>query len=159
MRCPKCKQNRDQVLDSRETQSGEAVRRRRECLACGARFTTYERFDVEDLQVIKRDGRREPFNRDKMLGGLARACEKTPVQREQLERIVSLVEEKIAAAPERALDSEAIGELIMEQLKPLNSVAYVRFASVYRRFAEMEDFIALARGLKTAKPATARRRK
>ncbi len=150
MRCPQCAANRDQVLDSRESSAGDAVRRRRECLACGARFTTYERIDREDLEVVKRDGRREPFLRDKLLGGLLRACEKTPVEREQLEKIAAQIEERIAASPGRAVKSTLLGEWIMEALKPLNHVAYVRFASVYRGFAEMEDFIALARVLKSS---------
>ena len=149
MRCPQCAANRDQVLDSRESSGGDAVRRRRECLACGARFTTYERIDREDLEVIKRDGRREAFHRDKMLGGLLRACEKTPVEREQLEKIAAQIEDRIAASPGRAVKSTLLGEWIMEALKPLNHVAYVRFASVYRGFAEMEDFIELARVLKS----------
>ena len=157
MRCPRCKNNQDQVLDSREVQSGEVVRRRRECLDCGARFTTYERLDLDDLRVVKRDGRREPFNREKMMGGLLRAGEKTPVGRDQLEALVSLIEEKIAAAASREMSSEAVGELTMEQLKAINQVAYVRFASVYRRFAEMEDFIDLAKRLQ--KPAARKRGK
>jgi transcriptional repressor NrdR len=157
MRCPRCKNNQDQVLDSREVQSGEVVRRRRECLDCGARFTTYERLDLDDLRVVKRDGRREPWSREKMMGGLLRACEKTPVNRDTLEGIVTLVEERIAAAASREMSSEAVGELIMEQLKAINQVAYVRFASVYRRFAEMEDFIDLAKRLQ--KPPARRRGK
>jgi transcriptional repressor NrdR len=141
MKCPYCAKNRDRVVDSRESRSGENIRRRRECLGCKRRFTSYER--VEDLpaMVIKKDGRREIFDPQKILGGLLRACEKRPVPRRALEEIVESITAMASDWTDREIPSEAIGQKVMERLKDLDKVAYVRFASVYRKFEDVEAFL------------------
>jgi transcriptional repressor NrdR len=141
MRCPYCAHLEDRVVDSREAQEGQATRRRRECLRCGRRFTTYER--VEDVlpQVVKKDGRREAFDRRKIVEGLQRACQKRPVSREQIDDLVSAVERRVQELGEREVASHVVGEAVMERLRALDAVAYVRFASVYRAFADVGEFM------------------
>ena len=140
MKCPFCGHIQDRVVDSRESKEGEAVRRRRECLACQKRFTTYERSDEIPYMVVKKDGRRERFERQKILAGLLRACEKRPVSMGKLEALVDEVESKVADSPERECSTAGIGELLMERLRQIDKVAYVRFASVYRDFQDEQEF-------------------
>jgi transcriptional repressor NrdR len=142
MTCPFCAHREDKVIDSRESKEGDVIRRRRECLSCGRRFTTYERSDEIPYMVIKKDGRREKFDRQKVLAGLLRACEKRPISMARLAEIVDEVETRLADSPERELATTAIGELLMERLKGLDKIAYVRFASVYRDFQDVEAFLA-----------------
>lgn len=127
-------------MDSRPTEDGLAIRRRRECNACGNRFTSYERVEEKPLLVIKRDGRHEEFNRDKILAGIVRSCEKRPVELEIIEEIVDLVEKKVRKAP-KEIPTVEIGEFIMERLQNIDQIAYVRFASVYRQFKDVTDFV------------------
>jgi transcriptional repressor NrdR len=141
MRCPYCGYKEDKVVDSRSTSDGSAVRRRRECLKCGRRFTTYEYVEEMSLMVIKKDGRRESFDRKKLLAGIVKACEKRPISIEKMEEIVSSVEHTIQRRASREIASQAIGEFIMEKLKHLDDVAYVRFASVYRQFRDISQFM------------------
>jgi len=141
MRCPYCGHLEDRVVDSREQIDGAQVRRRRECARCARRFTTYERLDEVPTLVIKRDGRREPFDRGKVLAGLLRACEKRPVTLRQLEDAADAVEAAINNKDEREIRSEEIGQILMRSLRGLDQVAYVRFASVYRRFEDVEQFL------------------
>jgi transcriptional repressor NrdR len=142
MTCPFCAHREDKVIDSRESKEGDVIRRRRECLSCGRRFTTYERSDEIPYMVVKKDGRREKFDRQKVLAGLLRACEKRPIGMAKLAEIVDQVETRLADSPERELATTAIGELLMEKLKGLDKIAYVRFASVYRDFQDVEAFLA-----------------
>ena len=141
MKCPFCAYKEDKVVDSRATQEESAVRRRRECLKCGKRFTTYEYIEEVSLMVIKKDGRREPFDRKKILSGIIRACEKRPVGIEKMEDIVIQVERAIQKKSDREVLSSKIGELVMEKLKLMDDVAYVRFASVYRQFKDVGQFM------------------
>ena len=141
MRCPYCGYKEDKVVDSRATQEESAVRRRRECLKCAKRFTTYEYIEEVSLLVIKKDGRREPFDRKKVLAGVVRACEKRPIGMEKMEEIVTQVERGIQKKSDREVPSGRIGELVMENLKQLDDVAYVRFASVYRQFKDVGQFM------------------
>lgn len=141
MKCPFCGYKEDKVVDSRATAEESAVRRRRECLKCGKRFTTYEYIEEVSLMVIKKDGRREPFDRKKMLSGVVRACEKRPVSLEKMEEIVTQVERAIQKKSDREVSSSRIGELVMEKLKIIDDVAYVRFASVYRQFKDLGQFM------------------
>ena len=152
MRCPYCGHLEDRVVDSREAQEGQATRRRRECLGCERRFTTYER--VEDVlpQVVKKDGRREAFDRRKIQEGLQRACQKRPVSREQIDELVSSVERRVQELGEREVQSHVLGEAVMELLRDLDQVAYVRFASVYRAFTDVGEFMSELEGL-TRDPA------
>jgi len=129
------------VLDSRQTEEGASIRRRRECTACGKRFTTYERLDEVPLMVVKKDGRREPFARTKILNGILRACEKRPISLQTIEEMVDKIEKTVRANLEHEVSSGAIGELVMEHLRELDDVAYVRFASVYRQFTDIDRFI------------------
>ncbi|MBE3578223.1 MAG: transcriptional repressor NrdR [Limnochordales bacterium] len=140
MRCPYCGHLDTRVLDSRATDEGQAIRRRRECLQCGERFTTYERVEMSPLVVVKRDGRREPFDRQKILNGLLLACTKRPVPLAALENLVSEVERELERRGEREVSSQEIGELVMARLRRLDDVAYVRFASVYRQFGDLQRF-------------------
>lgn len=142
MRCPHCGDRENRVLDSRSSEEGMAIRRRRECLTCGKRFTTYERLEEEPLVVLKKDGRREPFDRQKILKGLRKACEKRPLSFETLEKIADKVEWAIRNRAENEVSSAVIGEYIMQQLKEVDEVAYVRFASVYRQFKDLDIFMA-----------------
>ena len=147
MRCPYCAHPEDRVVDSREAQEGQATRRRRECLGCGRRFTTYERIEDVLPHVVKKDGRREPFDRRKILEGLERACQKRPVSREQLDDLVSTVERHVQELGEREVPSHVVGERVMERLRSLDAVAYVRFASVYRAFTDVGEFMSELEGL------------
>jgi transcriptional repressor NrdR len=127
-------------VDSRESKEGDAIRRRRECLACDRRFTTYERIDEVPYMVVKKDGRREKFDRQKVLGGLLKACEKRPVSMAKLSDLVNRVESKVSDSPDREISTTEIGEFLMENLRDLDKIAYVRFASVYRDFQDEEAF-------------------
>ena len=140
MRCPKCGHLDDKVLDSRAAHEGKAIRRRRECLACSYRFTTFEEILKDELSVIKRDGRREDFSRQKLLSGITRACLKRHVTNEQIDRIVDSVVETLQRRDTTDIPSAEIGELVMRALLKLDQVAYVRFASVYQRFDDVEQF-------------------
>lgn len=140
MRCPKCGKSEAKVIESREVSGGESIRRRRECLGCSNRYTTYERIERPNLIVVKKDGTRELFDRKKILAGLDRACQKTPVTALQREEVVAAVENQVYSLDQDEVDSKYIGELIMEQLADLNDVAYVRFASVYRHFKSVQGF-------------------
>jgi transcriptional repressor NrdR len=141
MKCPFCGYKEDKVVDSRATAEESAVRRRRECLKCGKRFTTYEYIEEVSLMVIKKDGRREPFDRKKVLAGIIKACEKRPVSMEKMEEIITQVERAIQKKSDREVESSRIGELVIEKLKALDDVAYVRFASVYRQFKDVGQFM------------------
>ena len=141
MKCPFCFYEESKVIDSRPTDEGERIRRRRECLKCGKRFTTYEIIETVPVIVIKRDKSRQVFDRGKILSGLLRACEKRPVSIETLERIVDEMEFILQNSPDREVPSERIGELAMEKLKDIEEVAYVRFASVYRQFQDIQTFM------------------
>lgn len=140
MKCPACNKDDDKVLDSRPTEDGLAIRRRRECNGCGNRFTSYERVEEKPVLVLKRDGRHEEFNRDKILSGIVRACEKRPVDLQIIEDIVDAVEKKVRKMSQEIHTSE-IGEFIMERLHKIDQIAYVRFASVYRQFKDVTDFV------------------
>ena len=141
MKCPYCGTNRDKVVDSRSSNSGKNIRRRRECLKCGKRFTTYEHLEEMPLMVTKKDGRREPFDRNKILAGFTKACEKRPISTEKLEKIADAIEIEIQKNFEREVKASVIGELAMKQLHSLDEVAYVRFASVYRQFKDINQFM------------------
>ncbi|MGB9741846.1 MAG: transcriptional regulator NrdR [candidate division WOR-3 bacterium] len=141
MRCPYCSSEEDKVLDSRPAQDGNAIRRRRECLNCGQRFTTYEYVERMPLMVIKRDGRREPYERQKVVQGIVLACRKRPVGRGEIERLVETVEARLEEEGRVEVSSAKIGELVLEQLIKVDPVAYVRFASVYRQFNSPEQFV------------------
>lgn len=141
MLCPFCGHLEDKVIDSRESKEGDSIRRRRECLKCAKRFTTYEKIDEVPYMVIKKDGRREKFDRQKLLNGLLKACEKRPIPMSKLAAIVDDVESKVVESPDRELTTIAVGELIMAQLQSLDKIAYVRFASVYRDFQDEEAFL------------------
>ena len=140
MTCPFCNHREDKVIDSRESKEGDVIRRRRECLKCERRFTTYERSDDIPFMVVKRDGRREKFERQKVHEGLLKACQKRPVGVAKLAEVVDAVETKLAESPDREISTTEIGELVMERLKSLDKIAYVRFASVYRDFQDVEAF-------------------
>ncbi len=141
MKCPYCKQDDDHVIDSRVVEDGTAIRRRRECNYCGRRFTTYERLERRPLKVVKRDGTRVPFDRNKLKSGLEKACWKRPVSDAKLEQIVNQIEQELETDFESEVESRHIGELAMQYLRRLDQVAYVRFASVYRRFEDAVDFV------------------
>jgi transcriptional repressor NrdR len=141
MTCPFCSHRQDRVIDSRESKEGDVIRRRRECLKCERRFTTYERSDEVPYMVVKRDGRREKFDREKVLQGLMKACEKRPVAMAALAEIVDEVELMLADSQDREVSTTAIGELLMKRLRTLDKIAYVRFASVYRDFQDVEAFL------------------
>ena len=141
MKCPYCGELESKVIDSRPTEDGEKIRRRRECLRCGKRFTTYEIVETVPLMVIKKDRSRQVFDRQKLLGGMLRACEKRPVSYEMLERAVDNIEQSLLNSYEREVTSIHIGELAMEELKKIDEVAYVRFASVYRQFSDLNTFM------------------
>ena len=141
MRCPFCAHPDDKVVDSRTIKEGELIRRRRECLSCTKRFTTYERIEEVPLMVAKKDGRREPFDRSKIVIGILKACEKRPVGIEQIEDMVDRIEKSINSSMEKEVSSEAIGLMVMDELRHLDEVAYVRFASVYRQFKDIDEFM------------------
>jgi transcriptional repressor NrdR len=141
MRCPFCGHLEDKVVDSREAKEGDAIRRRRECLSCGRRFTSYERVEEVPILIVKKDGRREPFDRNKLLKGMLAACQKRPVRLALLEELAVDIHSKVAEQPDREIRSLAVGEMVMEGLKTIDPVAYVRFASVYREFKDLSDFV------------------
>ncbi|HET9783918.1 MAG TPA: transcriptional regulator NrdR [Terriglobales bacterium] len=141
MRCPFCNHPEDRVVDSRESKEGEAIRRRRECANCGKRFTTYERLDEIPYVVVKKDGRREKFDRQKVLTGLLHAAEKRPISMGQLESIVNEADALVVDSPEREVSTKAVGQLLMDRLRHLDKVAYVRFASVYMDFKDVAEFM------------------
>lgn len=141
MRCPFCSENRDRVVDSRESRDGVTIRRRRECLTCGRRFTSYEQIEDIPYMVVKHDGSREEFSRKKLLGGLLKACEKRPVPLKRLEAIIDQAESMLQDREDREISTSEIGGFVMEQLRDLDPVAYVRFASVYRRFEDVGAFM------------------
>ncbi len=152
MRCPYCGHLEDRVVDSREAQDGLATRRRRECLGCSRRFTTYERLEEVLPAVVKKDGRREAFDRQKILHGLERACQKRPVSSEQIQALLAGVERQLQESGEKEVPSRVIGEALMARLRELDPVAYVRFASVYRSFEDVGDFMSELAGLAGKKP-------
>ncbi|WP_227767078.1 transcriptional regulator NrdR [Zhaonella formicivorans] len=141
MRCPFCGYSDSKVLDSRPADDGHSIRRRRECQDCGKRFTTYEKIEVLPLMVVKKNGQRESFDPNKLLVGLIKACEKRPIAMEKLEAIVRDIEKELLNTMEREVTSEKIGELVMDRLQQLDAVAYVRFASVYREFKDLQTFM------------------
>lgn len=141
MRCPFCDEDEDKVVDSRTAREGEVIRRRRECLACKRRYTTYERVEESLPVVVKKDGRREPFDRMKILGGIKKACEKRPISTATIEAVTDRVEKHIQEMGETEIPSTAIGEEVMKELHQLDQVAYVRFASVYREFKDIDQFM------------------
>lgn len=140
MKCPFCGNDEDRVIDSRPAEEGLAIRRRRECISCSARFTTYEKIENLPLVVIKKDGTRQPFDSNKLVSGLLKACEKRPVSIDQIESLVHSIEEQVQSSLKREISSMEIGEMVMERLKKLDEVAYVRFASVYRQFKDVNSF-------------------
>ena len=156
MRCPACGSFDDKVVDSRQSDDGLLIRRRRACLGCERRFTTRERIEETPLRVVKRDGTREDFERRKILTGLITACQKRPVSIDDLEKITQEVENSIQDCEEREIDTETIGNLVMAELKKLDQVAYVRFASVYKNFASPDDFAEIANEVQ--RPVKSRRR-
>ena len=141
MKCPYCEFEESKVVDSRPTDEGEAIRRRRECLQCGKRFTTYEKVETTPLMVVKKDGSRQMFDSQKLLNGIMRACKKRPVATKDMERIVADIESTMQNQLQREISSEEIGEMVMARLKKVDEVAYVRFASVYRQFKDVSTFI------------------
>lgn len=149
MRCPFCSENRDRVVDSRESRDGVTIRRRRECLSCGRRFTSYEQIEDIPYLVVKHDGSREEFSRKKLMSGLLKACEKRPVPQRRLEQIVEEAENILHEREDREISTRDIGAFVMERLRELDQVAYVRFASVYRRFEDIDAFMDVLRGLIT----------
>lgn len=141
MKCPFCAHPNDKVVDSRESKDGDSIRRRRQCLGCKRRFTSYERIDEIPYMVVKKDGRRERFDRQKVLAGVLKACEKRPVSMTQLERIADNAETMVQDSSEREVSTRSLGEMIMNELKSLDKVAYVRFASVYLDFKDVQEFM------------------
>jgi transcriptional repressor NrdR len=160
MHCPFCGHLEDKVVDSRESKEGESIRRRRECLNCGRRFTSYERIDEIPYMVVKKDGRREPYDRNKILGGLRRACEKRPISVGQLESIADQIERVVQDSSDREVQTSEIGKIIMRRLKALDKVAYVRFASVYLEFEDVGEFMTELKDLvQSRRPSAKRSRK
>jgi transcriptional repressor NrdR len=141
MRCPFCGNTEDRVVDSRESREGEVIRRRRECTRCERRFTSYEKIEMLPFQVVKRDQRREPYDRQKLMRGLQVACRKRPVAQDELERVADAIETAMHDSGEREISSQQIGRMVMKRLRDLDPVAYVRFASVYRRFEDVDAFV------------------
>ena len=151
MKCPFCGHLEDKVVDSRESKEGEVIRRRRQCLDCGRRFTSYERMDDIPYMVIKKDGSRERFERQKVIAGMLKACEKRPVSVAALEQVADRIEVTLQDRPEKEIRAEEIGSFLMEELRSLDKVAYVRFASVYRHFRDIGEFMTELKGLLDAK--------
>jgi transcriptional repressor NrdR len=151
VKCPFCGHLGDKVVDSRESKEGEVIRRRRECLECGRRFTSYERIDEIPYMVIKKDGTRERFERQKLISGLLKACEKRPVSVAAVEGVADRVEGILQDRPEKEMSTEEVGEVVMDELKKLDKVAYVRFASVYRHFRDIGEFMSELKDLLNAK--------
>ena len=154
MRCPKCGHQDDKVIDSRASREGSTIRRRRQCLKCAHRFTTYEEIEHEGLMVIKRDGRREEFSRDKLLAGLKKACQKRPISPKVISDLVEQIVDEVTDKYDREVPGMAIGERVMEALRKIDPVAYVRFASVYRRFEEATEFVREVKNLEGNNAAT-----
>jgi transcriptional repressor NrdR len=147
MRCPSCGHDHDKVIDSRAVREGRAVRRRRECLHCGTRFTTYEGFETRPVLVVKRDGRRVAYDRVKITTGIAKACEKRPVSLEEIEIVVDSIEQHLANSGRREVPTATLGQMVLDRLREIDDVAYVRFASVYRSFQDAQEFFELLRQL------------
>jgi transcriptional repressor NrdR len=143
MKCPYCKKDRDRVVDSRSSEDGLAIRRRRECLECGRRYTSYERIDENPVKVVKKDGRRVSFDRAKLRGGIAKACEKRPVSEERINAVAERIEAEALNSFEREIPSGFLGEKVMSELRKLDQVAYIRFASVYREFKDVTEFVSV----------------
>lgn len=141
MRCPFCGHSEDRVVDSRESKEGDVIRRRRECVACDRRFTSYEKIESIPFQVVKRDERREPYDREKLMRGLQVACRKRPIPQGTLERLADEIEAAMQESADREISSRDLGQIVMRHLRELDQVAYVRFASVYRRFEDVEEFL------------------
>ena len=141
MRCPYCNSDSDKVVDSRESRDGNAIRRRRECIACTRRFTTFERGEDVRQMIIKKDGRREPFDRQKILNGVVKACEKRPIPTEEIEALADRIEHKLLERGEKEVSGQDVGEMVITELRALDDVAYVRFASVYRSFKDVNEFM------------------
>jgi transcriptional repressor NrdR len=154
MRCPKCANQDDKVIDSRSSREGATIRRRRECLACAHRFTTYEEIEHEGLMVVKRDGRREEFSREKLLHGVRKACQKRPVSPKTIEDLVEKIVDEVTDQYDREIPGMAIGERVMEGLREIDKVAYIRFASVYRRFEEVTEFVQEIKNLEAKHDST-----
>jgi transcriptional repressor NrdR len=148
MRCPFCGNTEDRVVDSRESREGDVIRRRRECARCERRFTSYEKIELEPFMVVKRDERREPYDREKLMQGLHIACRKRPVPEAALERLADSIERAMHDSGEREISSQQLGTMVMDRLRELDPIAYVRFASVYRRFEDVEAFVKELHGLK-----------
>jgi transcriptional repressor NrdR len=151
MKCPFCGHLGDKVVDSRESKEGEVIRRRRECLDCGRRFTSYERIDEIPYMVVKKDGTRERFERQKLVSGLLKACEKRPVSTAAIERVADKVESALQERPEKEMSTDEVGRIVMDELRRLDKVAYVRFASVYRQFRDIGEFMSELKDLLNAK--------
>ena len=151
MKCPFCAHLGDKVVDSRESKEGEVIRRRRECLGCSKRFTSYERIDEIPYMVIKKDGTRERFERQKLVSGLLKACEKRPVSTAAIERVADKVESALQERPDKEMPTDEVGRIVMDELKRLDKVAYVRFASVYRQFRDIGEFMSELKDLLNAK--------
>jgi transcriptional repressor NrdR len=149
MRCPKCSKVEDKVIDSRASREGATIRRRRECLGCGHRFTTYEEIERGNLMVLKRDARHEEFSREKLLAGIRKACQKRPVTPEQIEEVAERIVTDLSSEYDREVPASAIGERVMTELRVLDPVAYVRFSSVYRRFEDAGEFVEAVKKLET----------
>ncbi len=161
MKCPYCQHEEDRVLDSRTAREGEAIKRRRECLGCGRRFTTYETIEERRVMVVKKDGRREPFDRNKVLRGLEMACRKRPVSQDTLEAVVDSLERELYDRGQHEVEARVIGDMLVEELRQLDPVAFVRFASVYRDFQDLEEFQSLVQALRPAakrRPAGGRKK-
>ena len=152
MRCPKCGCQDDKVIDSRASREGATIRRRRQCIACGHRFTTYEEVEREGLMVVKRDGRREEFSREKLLSGLRKACQKRPISPQVIDDLLEKIANEIQDKYDREVPGSVIGERVMAGLRDIDQVAYVRFASVYRRFQEATDFVQEVKNLEDNAP-------
>jgi transcriptional repressor NrdR len=150
MKCPYCGFEEDKVLESRPSSDKTSIRRRRECLRCNARFTSYERVEERVLMIIKRDGRREPYSREKILGGIVRACEKRPVSMDAIDNLIDEIEREVRTTSSKEIESKLIGKLAMEKLQQIDQVAYVRFASVYRQFQDASDFVKEVKELSSA---------
>ena len=158
VRCPKCGHLEDRVIDSRSTKEGRAIRRRRECIGCGNRYTTYEYVENASVVVVKRNGKREPFSREKIIAGISRACEKRPISLTQIEEMVDRIETEIQRQAPGEVTSREIGERVMDELHGLDEVAYVRFASVYRHFKDVNQFLDEIQGLVQGDPGPSRSR-
>lgn len=140
MKCPYCLNSRTKVVDKRNLEELDAIRRRRECMSCGRRFTTYERIELAGFAIIKKDGRRESYNRGKLTSGLIKACEKRPIRRDEIEKCVAGIEAELKSCEDKEFPSSAVGEIVMDKLRELDKVAYIRFASVYREFTDLRSF-------------------